>query len=609
MSSTADAVTPPSAAPPPPLGARTLAELWLGAAARRPGAVALRQPGDAERTFTYAELGAAAREIAAGLAALGIEPGDRVALLAATRAEWTLCDAGVACAGAVLVPLYPTSSPQECRHVLADSGARAILCEGPVELAKVAAVRDDCPRLEHTIAIDATTGGALSLTALRERGRTRGDDGLAARRAAVSPDDAAAIVYTSGTTGPPKGCVLTHANWLTTTAAYLDRVRLGEREVTLFLFLPLAHVLARVAQLVVVAHGGTIAFWSGDPGRVVDELAQARPTHVPAVPRVLEKVQTQARATAQAGGAARLRLFDAAIALGRRAAARRRTGHRLPPALRLALPVADRLVLRRVRAVFGDRLELLLVGAAPTGLEVLSFFEACGIVVAEGYGLTESTAAATLNAPGAMRLGSVGRPLAGCEARVAPGGEVLLRGPNVFAGYWQDDDATRDALDADGWLRTGDLGRLDADGYLHVTGRLKDLIVTAGGKNVSPAAIEAALRESRWISQAVAFGDRRPHLVAAVTLDPDELERLAERTGLEADAATLASAPEVHALLEADVGLANAAFAPVAQIKRFAILPRELTEADGELTPTLKVKRAVVYDRYGDVFAGLYADG
>jgi len=588
----------------------TLAELFLRAAAREPDSAALRRPGAGD--VTYAELGRAARELALGLAALGIAPGDRVALLADTRPEWTLADAGIAVSGATTVPIYQTNSAEECRYVLAHSGARAVLCEDARQLAKIERVRAELPALEHAIDMTgARRDGVLALSDLRARGAGGDVRELDMRLAALRPDDPATIVYTSGTTGPPKGCVLTHRNWLAAVRMYAEQVPFGERPVV-FLFLPLAHSLARVAQLVTLDIGGTIAFWGGDAGRIMEDVAALRPTHLPVVPRILEKIHARVLDEVERGGPLQRHAFDAALALGRRrAAARRRAeaGERTPPALVAAHALADRLVLARVREIFGDRLEQLLVGAAPVGPEVLAFFEACGVTVLEGYGLTETCAAATINVPGATRLGTAGRPLPGVEVRIAGDGEVLLRGPNVFPGYHENELATREALDEHGWLRTGDLGTLDDGGYLRITGRTKDLIITSSGKNVTPSNLEAALREIRWVSQAVAFGDRRPYLVALLTLDADELPALAEHVGArngDADPAALAADPRVQELLDAEVEAVNARFARIEQIKRFGILDHDLTQAAGELTPTLKLKRNVVYDRYADEFAGLY---
>ena len=588
----------------------TLAELFLVGAAQTPNAVALERPdGDGRRRITYAELGTTIREIALGFIALGIAPGDRVALLAATCPGWTLVNGGIACAGATVVPIYHTNSPEECRYAIEHSGARAVVCEDAAQLAKIERIRAACPALEHVVLMTgAAPEGVIGLTELRARGAAADPAALGERLAGAQPSDPATIVYTSGTTGPPKGCVLTHANLLATVEMYVGALELPQQPVV-FLFLPLAHSLARVTQLATLTRGGTLAFWRGDPALLLDDVALTRPTHLPVVPRVLEKIRARALDAADAGGAPRRALLAAALALGRRAAAHRHAGEALPPPLRVAHGAADRLVLSRVRRLFGDRIEQVLTGAAPIAPDVLRFFDACGIAVYEGYGMTETCAAATLNTPRATRIGTVGRALPGVGVRIAADAEVLLRGPNVFPGYWHDETATRATIDADGWLRTGDLGALDADGYLRITGRKKDLIITSSGKNVTPSNVEAALREIRWVGQAVIYGDRRPYLVAALTLDPDEVAALGERVGLpEPDAAALAADPRVRELLAEEVEAVNAGFARIEQVKRFALLPRDFTQADGELTPTLKLRRAAVYDRYAATFADLYED-
>jgi long-chain acyl-CoA synthetase len=384
--------------------------------------------------------------------------------------------------------------------------------------------------------------------------------------------------------------------------------RLDLEGAVIYLYLPLAHSLARITQMVALDAGATLAFWGGDPKRIVAELAEVRPTHFPTVPRVLEKIHTGVLASVEQSGAVRRAVFAWGLTEGRRARDRRRAG---APAGRLAdgrERLADRLVLSRVRGVFGDRLRLGLTGAAPIGRELLEFFDACGVVVLEGYGMTETCAAATLNTPSEWRIGSVGRPLPGTEVAAAEDGEILMRGPHVFAGYHRNEEATAAIMKDGGWLASGDLGHVDADGYVHITGRKKDLVITSSGKNISPELIESALRETPWISQAVVAGDRRSYLVALITLDPDEAPRLAAEAGVPADMATMASDERVRAIVEKDVNAANQKFATIEQVKRFVILPRDLSQADGELTPTLKVKRSVVYDRYATAIDRLYGD-
>ena len=553
---------------------------------------------------TYAALGTAVREIAGGLAAFGIEAGDRVAILASTRPEWTLVDYGSLAAGATVVPIYATNSPEECAYVLKHSGSRAVFCEDPEQLAKIEQIRGECPELELIVLIEGSAPGVVGLAELRRWNRDA-PNGLVERRlAAVEPDDPATIVYTSGTTGPPKGCVTTHGNLLSTAAAYERDLELSG-DLSMYLYLPLAHSLARIAQAVALKVGGTLAFWGGDPKRIVEEVAEVAPTHFPSVPRVYEKIHTAVLGRIAEQGRPRRALFAWALSEGRRWSTMTREGRRPGPVDRARHDLADRLVLSKVRGVFGGRLQLALTGAAPIGQDILEFFDACGVPILEGYGMTESCAAGTLNTPRAARMGTVGRPLTGTGVAIAPDGEVLMRGPHVFAGYHRDDAATLETV-RDGWLHSGDIGELDPDGFLRITGRKKDLIITSSGKNISPDLIESMLRETRWISQAVIHGDRRPYIVALLTLDPDELPKLAEKAGVDPDPAAMATDPRVREIVQRDVDAVNARLARVEQVKRFGILERDLSQADGELTPTLKVKRTAVNRRYGGRFDALY---
>jgi long-chain acyl-CoA synthetase len=591
---TIDSATDPTATHRP-TGASTVGGLAL-AAARRQGD-ALAAPG--RPPTSYPELGRAVRDIAGGLAALGIERGDHVAILAGTRPEWTLADLGALCAGATVVPIYQTNSPEECEYVLAHAGVRAIFCEDAAQVAKVAQVRERCRALEHIIVFDGMARGAVTLAALRAAGAETGDAVVAERLAGVRPSDTATIVYTSGTTGPPKGCVISHDNLLTTVAMYVRELALREEQMVIYLFLPLAHSLARVAQLATLEVGGTLAFWGGDAGRIIDELAEVRPTHFPSVPRIYEKMHSAVLNGVAGQSRVKQALFQWALREGARARAAGPAGTPAGPLAAARHRVADKLVLSKVRALFGDRLALALCGAAPVAPEVLEFFDACGVLVLEGYGMTETCAAATLNTPRAVRFGSVGRPLGGTDVAIADDGEVLMAGPHVFKGYYRNPAATSEVLDGR-WLRSGDLGEVDADGYLHITGRKKDLIITSSGKNISPENLESALRETRWISQAVVSGDRRSYLVALLTLDPDEAPQLAEELGIPADRASMAADERVREVIQREVDAVNARFARIEQIKRFDILERDLSQAEGELTPTLKVRRAVVHERYAD---------
>ncbi|MGZ4480944.1 MAG: AMP-dependent synthetase/ligase, partial [Gaiellales bacterium] len=440
---------------------------------------------------------------------------------------------------------------------------------------------------------------------LRHRGRGVDAAELERIAAAARPEDVATLVYTSGTTGPPKGCITTHANVMQTARMYEQQLDLGPSSVV-FMFLPLAHSLARMAQMVFLDVGGTIAYWRGDTAHLLDDVRSTRPTHLLTVPRVLEKIHASALSGIEEAGRLRRMAFQTALATGHRVRRYEREGRRAGPLTRLHHGLADRLVLSKVRRLFGPNIELVLTGAAPISASVLEFFDTCGVLVLEGYGLTETTAAATANTATRFRFGTVGYALPGTEVRIAPDGEILIRGPHVFAGYFKDDPATREALTEDGWLRSGDLGSLDQDGFLRITGRKKDIIITSGGKSITPANIETALREIRWVSEALVFGDDRPYLVAALTLDPDWVPSLAAWLGVEPEISVMAGDERVHAHLAREVERVNERFARVEQVKRFAILDREITQETGELTPTQKAKRAVVYSRFKDVIDSLY---
>jgi long-chain acyl-CoA synthetase len=583
--------------------ARTLGEMFLRAASRD-AAPALRwREGDVWAELTFGQLGARARELARGLIALGIEPGDRVAILSNTRPEWTLADAGSLCAGATVVPVYHTNSPGECRYVLEHAEARAIFCEDGEQVAKIAHIRDECPALEHVIVLTGDAPGAITLDELRVRGAATPAGEVDDRVAAVEPETIATLVYTSGTTGPPKGCMLTHENWTRAVEMYVRRLELSGG--TFFLFLPLAHVFARIIQMVAVDTGATLSYWQRDPQRILDDLREANPTHFPSVPRLFEKIYTAAQVGIAAQSPVKRVIFNWAIKRGAQLR-RREHGHKpAGPWLRLRYRLADRLVLSKVRALFGDSLDFAISAAAPIAADVLDFFNAAGVKVLEGYGMTETTAGGAVNTLGEWRVGTIGRPLPPGELRVADDGELLWRAPYVFRGYYKDPVATAETV-VDGWLHSGDLGSVDEDGFVRITGRKKDIIITSSGKNITPTNIENALKESRWISEAVVYGDDRPYLVALITLDPDEVPALAEKLGMEPDVAAMAGDDRGRAEIQREVDAANERFARIEQIKRFTVLPHDLTQEAGEMTPTLKVKRRVIYSKYANEIAALY---
>ncbi len=598
----------PTTVPPatvPDVEPHNLGQMVLDSAEHHTGTALIYREHGAPASISYPELGRRTDAIARGLIELGIEPGDRVAILALTSADWTLADYGALCAGTVVTPIYHTNSPEECAYVLAHSGARLVFCDDDEQAAKIRQIRDRCPELEYVVLLHGDAEDAITLRELCERGAGLPPETVALRLAGVAPDALASLVYTSGTTGPPKGCMLTHANLLATTRMYVERLQLGESH-TLYQFLPLAHVLARVAQAVALSAGARIAYWSGDSTKIVDELSELAPTHFPAVPRIYEKVHGAVMGKVQDGPAPNRLLFTWALRQGARGRAAARAGNSLGPLATLQYRLADKLVLSKVRDLFGAELQIALVGAAPISRDLLEFFDACGVLVLEGYGLTETCAASTLNTADAVRFGSVGRPLPGTEVSVADDGELLIRGPHVFTGYYRDPVATAETLTDDGWLCTGDLGQVSRDGFVSVTGRKKDLIITSSGKNITPVNIENALRESRFITEAIVFGDNRPYLVAALTLDRDETGRIANGPGADSDVATLAADPHVRAAVQTAVDEVNAKLARIEQVKRFAILDHDLTQAGGEMTPTLKVKRAAVYAKYAEEFEALY---
>ncbi|MEA2149007.1 MAG: long-chain acyl-CoA synthetase [Solirubrobacteraceae bacterium] len=605
---TAAPTTPPAAPAAPAAPAGTLAALVLDAAAKHQGTALRYALGGGWQRISYPALGEGVRQIAKGLMALGVQAGDRVAILSNTRAEWTLADFGAICAGAIVIPVYQTNSPEECQYVLEHSGATAIFCENEEQLGKLREIRGALPQLREVIAFEGKAEDALSMEGLRERGNEVGDEQLDARVAGIAPGDVATIVYTSGTTGPPKGCMLTHANFRSAVDMVMARLDTRSDEVV-YIFLPLAHVLTRLVQLFSIDAGSELAYWRRDPRKIVEDVAITQPTHLPSVPRIFEKIYTAATAKVAAAGGLKLKLFDWAFDVGRKVRALEREGRAPGRLLGKQYQLADALVLNKVRALFGGRIRLALTGAAPIDEEILSFFHAAGVWVLEGFGMTETSSIATLNTIPEHKLGTVGRAVPGTDLKIADDGEILIRGPQVFTGYYNDPAATAATL-KDGWLYSGDLGEIDADGYLRITGRKKDLIITSSGKNVSPSNIETALTQSRWISQAVVYGDRRKYLTALLTIDADEAAALAETVGAkDSDVAALAADPAVRAELQKAVDESNKRFARVAQVKRFAILERDLSQEHEELTPTLKVKRNVVYERYADVFEGLYDNG
>jgi long-chain acyl-CoA synthetase len=563
---------------------RTIANLWRDAAAAGHADPAyLYESGGEWHELSRADAATAVDELANGLLALGIGNGDAFGILARTTLEWALFDFALALVGAVGAPIYASSSPRDVHYVLDHAQAVGVLVEDEEQRAKVAGFGG------HVI-------GFGDLGELRERGRAWAAEhpgALDARAASIGEDDLFTFIYTSGTTGPPKACMIRHRN-------YYAMVQKGdelEERITqpgdvMLLYLPLAHNYGRLLHLSAPYIGFTIAFLP-DPLRAATELQRVRPTLLPSVPRVYEKIHTAVVASFDERTGIERRIIDWALAVGYRVSRLRREKRRVPPLLAAQHRLADRLVYSKVKERLGGRLRVANAGGAPLSREVAEFFHALDILILEGYGLSEVTTAATVNRATDFKFGTVGKPLPGVEIRIADDGEILIRSDTVFAGYYRDEAATRAALDDEGFVHTGDVGHLDDDGFLVITDRKKDIIVTAGGKNVAPQNLESELKAHPVVSQAVVVGDRRPYIAALVTVDPEATAGLSE--------------DEIRTTVERAVDAVNAERSRYEQIKRFAILPREFSLAEDEVTPTLKLRRKVILDHFAEQVDALYA--
>ena len=562
-------------------GTRTIARLWQDAVARESkGPAYLVQEGNAWRAVSWQDAAQAVDEIAHGLLSLGVRKGDTFGILASTRLEWVLFDFALGLVGAVAAPVYMNSSPRDAAYVIEHSDAIGVLCEDEEQRTKL-----DGIALEHVLTF-------ADLDDLRARGREHAAErpmAVADAAAAVGEDDLFTFIYTSGTTGPPKACMIRHRNYY----AMVDEVRQVQDFTVsgdvMLLYLPLAHNFGRCLTLLGAHIGYTIAFCP-DPYAVADALPAVRPTVFPSVPRVYEKVHTAVTTAFGEATGSKRRLIDWALRVGRDVSALRQAGRPVSGMLALEHRLADRLVYSKVKARLGGNLRIGVSGGAPLAKEIIEFFHALDVLILEGYGLTECTTGATINRPTRYRFGTVGPTLPGVEVRIAEDGEVLIKSETNFAGYYKDEDATREVLPGDGWLRSGDVGQIDEDGFLTITDRKKDILVTAGGKNVAPQNLENALKTNPAISQALVVGDRRPYLTALITLaegiDPAEAQTDVQRA----------------------VDEVNRDLSRFEQIKRFAILPRDFTAEDGELTPTLKLKRRVCQDHFAEEIQALYAE-
>jgi long-chain acyl-CoA synthetase len=588
----------------------SMARMIFDRVAATPDREAFRHPvGDRWESLDWRQVGERVRQIAAGLLALGIQPEDRVAIAASTRVEWILADFGILCAGAATTTVYPTTPAADVAYILADSGTRIVFAEDAEQVAKVEAHRDQLPDLVKLVTFDGVgdSDRVIGLAELERLGR----DHLAARPdaveeavAAVGPEHLATLIYTSGTTGRPKGVRLVHDNWTYEGRAIQD-LGLLEPDDLQYLWLPLSHSFGKVLLSGQLAVGFSTAV-DGRIPRLVDNLAVVRPTFMAGAPRIFEKVQH--RVSAMAGGGLKRRVFDWSVGVGGRAAALRRAGREPGGLLRLQHAVADRLVFAKLRERFGGRLRFFVSGSAALSHEVAEFFHGAGVLILEGYGLTETSAASFVNRPDDFRFGTVGLPLPGTKVRIADDGEILVGGPGVMRGYHKLPEETAAALTGDGWLRTGDVGELDDDGFLRITDRVKDLIKTSGGKYVAPQAIEITFKAlCPYANEIVVYGEGRPYCTGLVALDPEAIEAWAAANGLAGRSlAELAAEERVRTLIAGYVEQTNSRLPRWETIKRFAILPRELTIEDGDLTPSLKLKRRVVTAKHRDLLESLY---
>ncbi len=554
------------------------------------------------------ELRAAVEEIALGLAGLGIGKGDQVAILSENRPEWAFADLAVLCAGAADVTLYPSLLAAQVRYILNDSESKAVFVSDAAQAAKVSEVRSGLAQLRHVIGFEPVPGG-LALDELRSRGRAAlAKDKHAVRRraASVGPGDVATLIYTSGTTGDPKGVMLTHGNLVSNVLGAAKAFPQIKPDWTALSFLPLCHVFERTAGYNFMLHSGVTIAYAENVGRVPENMLEVRPQMMCSVPRLYEKMYARVNEKVAQDPKLRQAIFGWALAVGREGFACR-VERRAPGLwLRLKLALADRLVFSKIRARTGGQLQLFISGGAPLAKEIAEFFGASGILICEGYGLTETSPVITCNRPDRLKPGTVGLPLDGVEVKIAADGEVLSRGPHIMKGYFKKPEATREAIDEQGFFHTGDLGHVDPDGFLVITDRKKDIIVTSGGKNIAPQPIENRLKTNRFFTEVVMIGNRRNFAAALVVPNYEVLAAWAKQRGLIGSRDELVKRKEVVAHYMELVSAMTGDLAQFEKIKKLVLLPKELSQEAGELTPTLKVKRRVVEERYKPLIDELY---
>ena len=591
----------------------TLTGLFFDAVAQyadHPAAFRYKTAG-AWRAVTHREAAERVQALSLGLGALGIGPGERVAILSETRLEWALADYACLCARATDVPIYPTLPANQVEYILRDSGAVAVFCSTAAQVEKIDAVRGGLPSLRHVIVFDPADvpAGVVALADLEARGRASAGahPRFKEEALAVRPNDLATLIYTSGTTGQPKGVMLTHGNICSNVSASVEVLRLSDRDSCLAL-LPLSHILERMVDYYFFHVGVTITY-AESVDAFGQNLLEVRPTVVVAVPRVYEKVYGRVLENALTGSAVKRRIFLWAKRVGERWAAHRLAGIAVPLGLRLARVVADRLVFSKLRTRTGGRIKLFVSGGAPLSAEIGRFFYSAGLPIIEGYGLTETSPVLTLNPLERPRFGTVGKPIPGVQIRIAPDGEILAKGPNIMQGYYNKPAETREALDAEGWFHTGDVGELDPDGYLKITDRKKDLIKTAGGKYIAPQPIENTVRLNKFVASAVVLGDQRKFPVILIVPDFVQLERWAKERNLTyASPAELIRLADVQAKMEREVMGGLRDLAKFEMPKKVVLIERDFTIESGELTPSLKVKRRQVEKNYKALIDRVYAE-
>lgn len=561
---------------------------------------------------TWDEFHRKAGEVALGLMAVGLQKGDTVSILGNTRPEWVICDMGVLCAGGVSVGIYQTNTAEQAEYIIRDSGSRVVFVEDQEQLNKILKVRGSLEGLTHIIVWEEYSapedGGVLSLNDLVEKGRQRSEElghEMDRRQKGVKPDDTAILIYTSGTTGPPKGAIITHKNIMTELNA-LEKVLPMEEGDSTMAFLPMSHVAEHVVGFMHRVNMGAVAYYAESLDKLIENAQEVKPTVFGSVPRIFEKVHTRVSAGVASAKPMKRRIFNWAMKVGHEVSAHQQKKEAIPLGLKLKYKLADALVHRKLRNVFGGRVRVFVTGAAPTSLEILEFFHAAGMFIIEVYGLTECTGVSNSNTVDNFKFGTVGPAIPGAEVKLAEDGEILIRGDMVFKGYLNREEETREAI-KDGWLYTGDIGVMDEDGFLRITDRKKNIIVTAGGKNITPSNIENLIKTDPLISQVLVHGDRRNFLSALITLDPEESVKIARERGIEfTDPAELAGHPDIIAAVQGAVDRASDHLSRVEQVKKFIILPRDFSVEGGEITPTLKVKRKDVEKKYRDALDKMY---